>query len=59
MKHLKANLRMTNQSDFGSFIQNRYKLFIKRFTDEITEAFEQLDFCFPSLFLIQVSFQWM
>ena len=41
---LSANVHNTTQFDSGSFIQNRYKLFIKRFPEEITEAFEQLDF---------------
>ena len=41
---LSANLRNTNQFDFDSFIQRTYMLFIARFTEEITEAFEQLDF---------------
>ena len=44
IKPVSANLCNTNQFDFGSFIQNRCKVFIKRFTEEITEAFEQLDF---------------
>ena len=39
-----ANLCNTNQFDFDSFIQSTYMLFSERFTEEITEAFEQLDF---------------
>ena len=39
-----ANLCNANQFDFDSFIQITYMLFIERFTEEITEAFEQLDF---------------
>ena len=43
-----ANLRSSNQFDFNSFIENTYLPFIERFTSEINDAFEQLDFwlCF-------------
>ena len=44
MKRLRVNLRNRKQFDFGSFIQNRYRLFIKRFTEENKETFEQLNF---------------
>ena len=46
-----ANLYNSNQFDIDSFIQNTYILFIQSFTEEITEAFEQLEF-WLSLFII-------
>ena len=46
-----ANLYNSNQFDIDSFIQNPYILFIQSFTEEITEAFEQLEF-WLSLFII-------
>ena len=44
MKCLSANLCNIDQFDFVFLIHNGYKLFVKRFTEEIREAFEQLDF---------------
>ena len=41
---LSANLRNASQSDFDSFIQSTYMLFIQSFTEEITEALKKLDF---------------